>query len=284
MRATFRRPAIVTVALIALVAVPVTLAKHIPLSDHVSISASTSLGPDENGADSSSCPRGFRVASGGFLNHVPDSGQFPQPMVLVNSLRRPDSGTIRVGARNIGDQRGDLYLESYCERPADTVPPMVARARDTSVQRNSASSVTASCPPGKVVSLGGFKSEIGANQNPLVVATGLRRVTDQKWRVTGVNLGSSPGNLTAIAYCANGRAPKEVTSTVRIPPGDEEIAKAKCPPHSRLQFGGYASEHTPDAADILVWHFRRESLSAWGVKASNRGLLAGKLTAIAYCS
>jgi hypothetical protein len=139
---------------------------------------------------------------------------------------------------------------------------------------------TARCLAGTVVVGGGF----AISPHTQVSVRALERVAADRWRVLASPLWISHTELTAIAYCGPGPAPKLVSRTIDtqgpLPRTMSGTARATCPVGTTLAFGGAIVTATGSQV-IFLETLRAETRSRWSV--GGRGGFGGRLTALAYC-
>lgn len=151
------------------------------------------LDVNEQGGITARCPKGQRVAFGGFAGVY----EFDEAAMFVDRLTRPSRRSWRAAAVNLGDAPGDLTAIAYC----GDVPATKAKERTISVGPNDQKSVTARCPRHHPVAFGGFESGTTANA-AFVLIDGLERTRARRWKASAQGGGGlAPGDLTAIAYC-----------------------------------------------------------------------------------
>jgi hypothetical protein len=86
------------------------------------------LDVNEQGGVTAQCPRGQRVAFGGFVGVY----KFNQAQMFIDRVTRPSGRSWRVAALNLGDAPGDLTAIAYC----GDVPRTEAKKRTISVGPN----------------------------------------------------------------------------------------------------------------------------------------------------
>jgi hypothetical protein len=161
----------------------------------------------------------------------------------------------------------------------DTVPVPVEQGTDPGL-----GSARATCPAGKEVALGGFRSPTPR----ITTATHLKIDGARAWRAGMVNSDELvPSTVTAIAYCSG---PKDVVvrkKSVMIPPQGSsdppETVTARCRRGERVAFGGFNYAVVADTTDAWLSELRLDGKRGWRAGVYNfKG--TAKLTAIAYCS
>jgi hypothetical protein len=168
---------------------------------------------------------------------------------------------------------------------------LVTRTKTAEIAAGTQGSVSAKCPRGKSVVLGGFDNQIGADQEPAAAVTGLELTSDRTWRDSATNYSSSAANATAIAYCGNRRGLTTRTKTVDVPKSSTIGAQptsvsARCPEGKRVAFGGFTAEIAPNfTPEVHVSSLELTSPRTWTAAGLNvgDGDSSGQLTAIAYC-
>jgi hypothetical protein len=151
------------------------------------------LDVNEQGGVTAQCPRGQRVAFGGFAGVY----VFDQAQMFIDRLTRPSGRSWRVAAVNSGDAPGDLTAIAYC----GDVPRTEAKERTISVGPSDQKSVTVRCPRNHPLVFGGFETETTVFA-AFVLIDGFERTGARQWQVSAQGGGGlAPGDLTAIAYC-----------------------------------------------------------------------------------
>lgn len=142
--------------------------------------------------------------------------------------------------------------------------------------------VTATCPAGQHVEVGGAAGGYDPATVLLLLPTDMHRSVLGQWTANGRNAEHMNDALTAIAFCWDGATSVSttVTATMSVAPGGGGIVTAFCPPHTVLTGGGF---HAPAAADVPLTRLERASARAWRVAIRNLSSTAVPLTAIAYC-
>ncbi len=147
-----------------------------------------------------------------------------------------------------------------------------------------AKSVTAPCPAGKHLALGGYAADLGLDPTDAQIAPLAFARSHDGWRVRGVNGGQQAGTLTSLAWCGH-RSPIDAqeTKAARVGPGESDSVTARCPSGERVVLGGASGELLDDGA-VLITAMRRTTKRSWQVRGANlQGSSSGRLTAIAYC-
>jgi len=202
------------------------------------------------------CPRGQHVLFGGYKNGVA-------------GMRRTADDLWTVDGFNLGGAPLKLTSYAYCGRGS------VSSRHTKRVVVTSYGTATAKCPAGKVVVAGGFAT----SPNSVFAVQRLVRIGTDRWQVSGyLRYGiTKRTELTAIAYCGKGPAPKAVSQSIQLS-SDGGRTKAACPSGKRLLFGGMVARASKPRT-VLVFLMRVEDTNSWAVANST----AGRLTAIAYC-
>lgn len=242
---------------------------------------------DETRTFTAECPSGERVDVGGFKTTIdPESG------ILVEDLTFKGGGRKWAGTFDgLGDP-APATVYAYC---ADT--PRLDKETDSSTavaaprQRGFDGVVVkakAECPRGTTVQLGGFTvkevpslpgprgGDVDSDFRPASMKTAGRGT---KWKVKGT---AAPGSeLTAVAGCADLPAPKAVTKTEDVVPGQQTFAKAKCGKGDEVVMGGFKQTlfdgSGPYIRTMKQGGSRKLKVGTWEFDAP------AKLTSIAYC-
>jgi len=233
------------------------------------------------GSVTARCPTGEHVSFGGIV------AQFEPPRgakyILPAGVRRTADDQLTVyGFNNSRDAEGHLTAVAYCDH--GNVPAAVER---TTTSGEGAASVIVSCPVGTVLVGGGFDGHPAPRHHDLIDS--LERVSSRQWRATITTLTAEQSTLTAIAYCAPGVTPKVYSTTVKVAGHTGGTARANCPAHTSLVFGGLVAQKTgypyqaPHTAQVEAFSWTAPSRTQWVVTAFNVGSRTGDLTALAYC-
>jgi hypothetical protein len=131
-------------------------------------------------------------------------------------------------------------------------------------------SSTVRCPAGQHVLFGGFKNG----------PAGMRRITADRWKVDGYNLGGAALKLTSYGYCGYGPLATTATKTVRI--RTNATVTARCPAGKVVVAAGFAARKN---TVLAVTRVQRVAVDRLTVSAYLRyGITkSSTLTAIAYC-
>jgi hypothetical protein len=170
----------------------------------VTAAASATVGANEPGTATATCPTGYRAVSGGF-----DSPNFDVNggghVLTLTSMRVGDNAWQVSGVNpdfGGGVTPGQLVAYAYClkGRPAITTVSTDATATLTDLVN-----VDAVCPAGTRALSGGFDGHITVDQNGLNAAgtiNSYRLSARSGWRATATNTGSDqPAKVTSYAYC-----------------------------------------------------------------------------------
>ena len=227
------------------------------------------------------CPVGQHVLFGG--------ATLVKELYFLGMHRTPDGGAWAVDAKNLGGNvPRKATAVAYCG--AGAVATKVTKTKtleDLHTLHGSFKALMVRCPKGSVLVGGGMASG-GAAWGHAYRA--LQRVGTDVWRVDVGIAPSTQGRVTvtAVGYCAPGSAPKLASHTVTIAAGRSGTARAACPGHTRLAFGGYTAQqgiaapgYFPGSVQPIT--FKATSTTIWSVVGLNRGEGPAKLTALAYC-
>ena len=244
-------------------------------------SSTQSIAPASQQAVAAKCPAGSSVTAIGAIGKSPPG---PGQALLPSSLTRASSRVAISRATNLDSSNaGDFTTIAYCGNS----PPLSTASASTIVGQNAQESVTAKCPRGTSVRLGGFNEDLSATyQGPFVEINGLERSSPRRWEVSATNLNSHAGQLEALAYCGAGaKNLQTVRKTINLGAYETKIAIAKCPRHHRLIMGGLETQHyAANHGDIEIVAIERISARAWAVIGYKFKAAVGHLTAIAYCN
>jgi hypothetical protein len=278
-------------ASITLVAIGVTLAFAgggvVTRTNIATIAAHT------RGSATAKCPRGRSVALGGFRNTIAPGRDSE---ALLTGLKVTNSGHAwKDSGANDSMSSAAAEAVAYCGQGRNlTERTKAVEVPAATGPATKPTSVTAKCPRGRRVALGG----IAASFDPVppfvgaeVVPSAMKRTTQRGWKVSGLNLGSksgAAGKLTAIAYCAKTAKTTERSKTVTIPSsGTPGSVTAKCHQGEKVAFGGFKADATTSDAFVLIDGLERVSSRLWAANAINEGpgsSAPGDLTAFAYCT
>ncbi len=159
------------------------------------VSASTIVAKGVQASATAICPPRTSVIFGGFKSQIRSS---PGPEVTLNGLERVSARRWRVSAVNLEGPPGKLTAIAYCGRGS---PRMIARTKSVKVPYGKTKAVTASCPAGKTLALGGFRSTHYTDRFASIYPASFVRAGSRTWTVSGHKFVPVIGKLTAIAYC-----------------------------------------------------------------------------------
>jgi hypothetical protein len=157
-------------------------------------SSETTLSAGETDTVTARCPRGTKVASGGFDN--PDfsiSGPSATAIFPFASLKT-GKREWTVSARNLGDASGDLVAQVNCHERKG----LKTADEDLSITSSGVHDVVAECAAGRRVVSGGFDYSLEPSLGAFVFAS--HKVGKREWEVEALDL-VEPATLTAYAYC-----------------------------------------------------------------------------------
>jgi hypothetical protein len=211
------------------------------------------------GSAAATCPHGQIVLFGGFTYGVA-------------GMHRTANNQFTVDGFNL--RGGPLTVTSFAYCGYGAVPTKATKT----IAISSAGTVTATCPPGKVVLAGGF----AASRHTVLAVTRLQRIGVNRLLVSAyLRYGiSKHGLLTAIAYCGAGPAPQLVSRTQSFSKDGGNV-DATCPAGKTLTFGGViarASGYPP-----LVFSMAAVSQGTWRARVSTDARVPSTLTSLAYC-
>jgi hypothetical protein len=159
------------------------------------VSATTMVAKGVQASATAICPPRTSVIFGGFRAQV---GRPPGPEVTLNGLERVSARRWRVSAVNLEGPPGKLAAIAYCGRGS---PRLIARTKSVKVPYGKTKAVTASCPTGRTLVLGGFRSTHYADRFASIYPASLVRTGTRTWTVSGHKFVPAIGKLTAIGYC-----------------------------------------------------------------------------------
>jgi hypothetical protein len=228
------------------------------------------------------CPSGQHVKSfgveGQFAEFEDAESDLPVELALVNPSH------VIAGARSTDTTPGSFDTTAVCGH----APGLSGVAAGDDVAAGVQKSISAKCPRGSSVRLGGFRQEIGPVSTPgaFVMINGLERKRSRTWKVSAINVGDESGRLTAFAYCG---APVHdvhaVEKTKNVRSGHYGTATARCPRGMKFVTGGLRIQHYETyAGDIYVTAMGPAGRRGWTVTGFKFQPVSGHLTAIAYCS
>jgi hypothetical protein len=156
-------------------------------------SSETTLSGGETDTVTARCPKGTKVASGGFDN--PDftvNGTtvaiFPSESKKVGKREWTVSGT------NLGPDPGDLVAQANCH----TRKGLKTAEEELSINPSGVHDVQAECSGRRRVVSGGFEYSLEPSEGAFVF--GSHKVGKRAWEVEALDL-DAPATLTAYAYC-----------------------------------------------------------------------------------
>jgi hypothetical protein len=241
--------------------------------------------PAPTGTATSTCPKGTKLALGGFTG---GGGPDPtDPGITLTDLQRPSKRDWSVSALNLNGGAGNLTSLAYCSK----VKKLTEAVGSATITPSGTGTATATCPPKKSVRLGGFSGEVNrSGLNPAVVATGLRLASKRTLQVEAVNVSEdTAGSLDAIAYCGKGPKLKTKAAAVSIPQGGHAGATAECPKRKPVAFGGFDVEIDLQDSDpiTIIEGLERLTKRTWtasGIALGDQDAGPGQVTSYAYCA
>lgn len=269
---TFRTIAVLVIGVTA----PVALGASVLNTARVT----KTVGAEQVDSVTATCKQGTRVVSGGFAAEFIPGGA--SPLFLVTTSSREGRRKWTTTAANEGEP-GDLTTYAYCR------DQRLKRVSETAVDPSSqAGSFTVRCPGNKNAISGGYAMTPAdfVGDTPVYLNSASHRIGNDRWRVSTVNNGNDPGELSVFAYCRGGDAPKERTTTKSLDdPGSTVVTpvKARCKRDERVVAGGFASTGlAKGAAQVLA--SRKRGSRNWLVRARTGGQGApADVTSFAYC-
>jgi hypothetical protein len=159
------------------------------------VAASTTVGPQKQASVTAVCPPNTSVLFGGFRAQIRPA---PGPEVTLNGLERISARRWRVSAVNLEGPSGKLTAIAYCTPGS---PQLIARTKSVKVPYGETKAVTASCPAGKTLALGGFRSTHYTDRFASIYPASFARTGSRAWSVSGHKFVPVIGKVTAIAYC-----------------------------------------------------------------------------------
>ena len=154
------------------------------------------LPPGSRSSVAAQCPKGTSVAAGGFRADIAPSGH--GAAVYVDGLERVSARRWRASGINDGSAAGKLEARAYCTAGS---PQLTTVTHSVQVPPRESRTVTATCPKGTSLALGGVRSQhYGSGYGELQLSS-MRRTGSRGWRVGALKFEFVVGKLTAIAYC-----------------------------------------------------------------------------------
>jgi hypothetical protein len=223
------------------------------------------------------CPKHKRVKGFGFLTQYEIGGD---TKILPTRLLRSRSSTVASGATNQSTQAGSLKTIASC----GAAPQLKTSRSVEPVLAGDQKSVTARCPKGTSIQLGGFTESVD-NEGRFVAINGLERESARRLKVSGLSLGTESGKLGAYAYCAKSSpAVHAVEKTANLADEEQRTVVARCPKGQKLLMGGFEVQHYEAGdGDIYVVGMKPAGKRGWAVTGQKVLPISGKLTSIAYC-
>jgi hypothetical protein len=216
--------------------------------------------------------RSGKLELGGF--HTTTNGRVG---VIVSALK-PTSAAWEADATNLSANPGKLTSTAYCGRE----PRLQRVVGQTAVPAFAQGSVTATCPTGTSVRLGGFSASMAAtNSGPQVIVDAFKRVSTRRWQVSAANGGGAPGSLTAIAECGKGGRLSTVARRTKVTSSGSSVS-ARCPAGLHVVMGGFLDAPISAAGPFINGLAAASGGRAWKASAFSPNS-TGHLTAIAYC-
>jgi hypothetical protein len=143
--------------------------------------------------------------------------------------------------------------------------------------------VTANCPPGQHVTLGGIGAPLTVpllSPGPSVFPQQMfMNSTQTKWTVVAINAGDA-GVMASRVYCGVHPPRTVVARTVQVGAFSANGAFARCPEGQVVLAGGY---RVPARLEVVVNKLRRTNARTLEVRGFNLADVSSTLRAIAYC-
>ena len=243
------------------------------------------VGPGSAGGAGLFCGQKGELVSGGFTMPVLPGPSGPRLF--------PYATPFLVSAANFGDQVGTVTAIGYCSKDG---PKLKKEKKKTNVPPGDTGSVTAKCPKGKRVMMGGFEAP-----EPLPGAAppefGIypftsKRTGTRHWKVSGFAdiQGADPEEqfLRALAFCySRGPSLSVKSKQTTVADGDTGAVQAKCAQGKESVAGGFKSK--ADGAGAATSYARpfvskKTGKRGWKVEAFGEGRGNSPLKAYAYCA
>lgn len=146
---------------------------------------------------------------------------------------------------------------------------------------------TAICPKGTVAVGGGFGTSVPSPGSQWIAVYESQRVGSREWHVSGVQMFTGSGLLTAFANCerVNGKVKPRASTIALGAPASTVTGFAACPRGSKVVGGGFSVPPATPGNSTLISRSILGNGVGWVVDASRlEGTATGSLTAIAYCA
>ena len=142
---------------------------------------------NSTGSATARCNPGSEAVSGGFARS--------NAAIYPYSSKRKGARNWKVSAYSYAGS-GTLTVFAYCDNDG---PSLYTRSSSTTIDPSEVGSATARCTRGSEAVASGFKGpfEGGAEIFPFTS----KRKGDRRWKASGWNDGSAPGEFTAVVYC-----------------------------------------------------------------------------------
>ena len=143
------------------------------------------------------CPRGTRVAFGGFKADFDPKFGPHTGAIWISSLRRGSNRTWTASGINLGNGAGKLTSVAYCGH----VPKTTQHSASAVVPGQKRRSATATCPKGQALAFGGFVAPLKYHGEFVQIDRALRG-SGQAWTARALNTSTSSttGTLRSLAY------------------------------------------------------------------------------------
>lgn len=282
MKARPRVPFIVTVVVGVLCAAAAATALAAGLSES---KKTVPLAFNEQKSVIAGCPGTKHIAFGGFQGFEEGNLSSGATKVYTYGMvpEGKDADRMVVDADNGSPPPGDkAKITSYAYCAAGKKPKIVSR--DTTVDAEQESGVSATCPKGKTVIGGGFETSFENTQGPHMTITFLGRGSKESFQAQIYNtMTDDEIDLTAYAICGKGKSAKQINGPkTPVDNSGPVTTKATCPGKSKVLFGGVTGEYNLGSGVAMptAMYRKGESIQAAGIGSYNSD---SSIRAIAYC-
>jgi hypothetical protein len=163
-------------------------------------SSQTELSGGETDTVTARCPRGTKVASGGFENPDFILGDFDQTTIYPFESMKTGQREWSVSGTNIGNVAGDLVAQVNCHEGKG----LKTFDEELSITAEGIHDVEAECGGGRRVVSGGFDYSLEPSKIAFVFSS--HKIGKRTWAVEAVDFEATPATLTAYAYCEKKQA------------------------------------------------------------------------------
>lgn len=244
------------------------------------------VAPGSAGGVGANCGRDGKDVSAGFSMEVVPGPTGPKLF--------PYFASGLVAAANFGDAPGTVTAFVYCSSKQELLQSH--KKKRGTVAPGETGSVTAKCPRGKKVVVGGFESPEplpGASPPEFGIYPFVsKRAGKRGWKVSayGDVQGADPEDqfLTSEAFCYAG-GPSLTTESKKTTVADGAVGsvKAKCPRGKQVASGGFKSTAEGSGASTSyarTFVSKKAGKRGWKVEAFGEGNDPAPLKAFAYCA